>query len=393
MRTSHRIALAALGLTIGFVSAAVTSTATRPQLSSSAAASYTELKYLAKAGTLGSLNTDNWNPATGVGAISGFTANYTVASDGTGTHASIQAAINAAVKAGGNSRKYIAIKAGSYKEVVCVPSSAPPITLYGLNATASNTVIQYGNSNLTPKSAGTATHACTSNSSATTIGTASSATFNVQAKQFHARNLTFKNSYVEGTYSGSNQSALALSVRGDKAVFENVQIIGNQDTLYIGSNSYSTVIRAYFKSSFIQGDTDFIFGHGTAVFKGCYIQYTASRLGTSAASYIFAPSTRPANPYGFLVINSTLNSNSTAVSGKVYLARAWDEGLGSLSNYVNGTSANGQLVIRDSTLEKHIRAASPWAASTAKRPYCSSGCSYSTNRFFEYNNSGAGNGG
>ena len=164
---------------------------------------------MASMGTIGSLTTDNWDPTGGVGAISGFTADYTVASDGTATYTTIQAAINAAVAAGGGStRKYISVKAGTYKEMVCVPALAPPITLYGLDSTSGNTVIVYDNANPTPKSAGTATNPCAGNSSATTVGTLGSATFTVQASNFRARNLTFKNSYVEGTHGGSNQSAV-----------------------------------------------------------------------------------------------------------------------------------------------------------------------------------------
>nr|CUV47808.1 protein of unknown function [Ralstonia solanacearum] len=44
----------------------------------------------------------------------------------------MQAAIDAAVNAGGVARRYISVKAGTYNELVCVPESAPPITLYGL---------------------------------------------------------------------------------------------------------------------------------------------------------------------------------------------------------------------------------------------------------------------
>lgn len=389
---ARTLAILAAGMLVSLTAQAVSSTSTRPQLSSSSAASYTVLKYLAKTGTLGSLTTDNWDPTSGVGSISSFTANYKVASDGTATYKTVQAAINAAVSAGGSTRKYISVKAGSYKEVVCVPSSAPPITLYGLSSTSTDTVIYYNNSNLTPKSSGTATSDCAGNSSATTVGTAGSASVTILASGFQARNLAFKNTYVEGTYSGSNQSALALSVRGDKAIFENVSIYGNQDTLYIGASTYTKVIRAFFKSSFIQGDTDFIFGHGTAVFYGCTIQYTSARLGSGSASYIFAPSTRPANTYGFLVISSTLNYTGSVSSNSIYLGRAWDEGVSSLSSYVNGTSPNGQVVIRDSTLAGHIRLTSPWYKSTASRPYCSSSCTYSANRFYEYSNSGDGSG-
>ena len=386
---AHRLAALAIGLASSLAIAAVSSTNTRPQLSSTSAATYTQAKYLAQTGTLGSLTTDNWNPS----SVATGTAKFKVAKDGTGTHGTVQAAINAAVLTGGSSRIYISVAPGTYTEVVCVPSSAPPITLFGTSSDAAHAVITYNNSNLTPKSSGTATSACAGNASATTVGTAGSATFTTLAKSFEARNLTIKNSYVEGSYSGSNQAAIALSVRGDKSAFQNIRVIGNQDTLYIGSGSYTTKIRAYFKASFIQGDMDFIFGHGTAVFTGCYIQYTASRLGSSGIGFIFAPSTRPANSYGFLVTSSTLNSSSSTISNQIYLGRAWDEGVGSLSAYVNGTSPNGQLVIRDSTITGHIRKTAPWGSSTASRPFCSSSCSYSTNRFFEYNNSGAGNGG
>ncbi len=261
-----------------------------PQLSSADARTYTIAKYLASFGTIGSLTTDNWDPTGGVGAVSGFRANYAVAADGTAQYKTVQAAIDAAVNAGGVARRYISVKAGIYNELVCVPESAPPITLYGLDANAGNTQIVYNNANPTPAS-GAKTNPCMGTSSNATVGTLRSATAMVRASDFHARNLTFKNSYVEGTYADNNQSAVALAVRGDKAILENVSVIGNQDTLFVGATSTTTVIRAYFKNSFIQGDTDFIFGAGTAVFHGCTIQYTAARLGAKAASYIFAPST------------------------------------------------------------------------------------------------------
>ncbi|XLV73908.1 putative acyl-CoA thioester hydrolase [Ralstonia syzygii subsp. celebesensis] len=370
---------------------AATSTATRPQLSNADARAYTIASYMASFGTIGSLTTDNWDPTSGVGAVSGFRANYAVAADGTAQYRTVQAAIDAAVAAGGVARKYISVKAGTDNELVCVPTSAPPITLYGLDANASNTVIVYNNANPTPAS-GAKTNPCMGASSTATVGTLRSATAMVRASDFHARDLTFKNSYAEGTYADNNQSAVALAVRGDKAILENISVTGNQDTLYVGATDTTTVIRAYFKNSFIQGDTDFIFGAGTAVFHGCTIQYTAARLGAGATSYIFAPSTAPNNPHGFLAINSTFNATAGASNNSTYLGRAWDQSVSGTSAYVNGSSPNGQVVIRDSSLGAHIRLANPWGPSTAGRPYCSANCAYSANRFFEYNNTGAGSG-
>lgn len=118
----------------------------------------------------------------------------------------------------------------------------------------------------------------------------------------------------------------------------------------------------YFKSCYVEGDTDFIFGRGTAMFDGCEIKYLTARKSNGA---ILAPSMVASNSYGIFIINSTF-TRSGSTSGTVFLGHAWDESVGPLSNYVNGTSPNGQAVIRDSV---------------------------PGGRFYEFNNTGAGNGG
>ncbi|GAB4063375.1 pectinesterase family protein [Uliginosibacterium sediminicola] len=369
--------LATLGACLIGNALAVSSTSTRPQLSSSSAASYTIAKYMG-----------SWDPTGGVGSVSGFSAKYTVAADGSGTHKTVQAAITAAVNAGGSSRIYIAVKAGTYREVVCVPSAAPPITLYSSNSDASKTVIVYNNANPKPKSSGTSANACTPNASATTYGTAGSATFSAFSAGFRAKNISISNDYKEDTYSSSNQAAVALMAQGDQQIYENVRVLGNQDTLLSYTASATTVAHHYFLNSYVEGDTDFIFGRGTAVFNNVEIRYLTARKSNGA---ILAPSTAASNNYGFLIINSKLTQSGSA-SNSVYLGRAWDESVGSLSNYKNGSSPNGQAVIRDTAISGHVILKAPWGSSTISRPYCSSGCSYSANRFYEYNNSGAGSG-
>ncbi|WP_259163745.1 putative acyl-CoA thioester hydrolase [Xanthomonas sp. 4461] len=367
--------------------AALTGTASRPQLTSSEAGSYTIAKALAKAGPLTALVTDNWNPTAGVALLS---ADYAVAADGSTRYRTVQSAVDAAVAAGGSTRRYISIKAGTYTELVCVPANAPPLTLFGLGTDATDTVIRFNNANPTPKPAGTASHLCASNASATTVGTSNSATVTVRAAGFQARHLRVHNSYVEGTYQDNNQSAVALAVRGDQASFEDVLVTGNQDTLLISATNAANVIRAYFKNCTIEGDVDFIFGSGIGVFDNALIRSAGTRLGSSRGGYIFAPSTRPGSSYGFLAINSRFVAGSGSPDNQTYLGRAWDEGVSNLGAYVNGTSPNGQVTVRDSSLGSHIRKTAPWNASTASRPYCSSGCTNSANRFYEYGNTGAG---
>ncbi|MEA9557282.1 putative acyl-CoA thioester hydrolase [Xanthomonas nasturtii] len=380
------IAAALLSL-VSVDAAALTGTASRPQLTSSEASTYTIAKALAKAGPITALVTDNWNPTAGVALLS---ADYAVAADGSTRYRTVQSAIDAAVTAGGTTRRYISIKAGTYTELVCVPTNAPPLTLFGLGAAKADTIIRFNNANPTPKPTGTASHACASNASAATVGTSNSATLTVRAADFQARHLRVDNNYVEGTYADNNQAAVALAVRGDKASFEDVLVTGNQDTLLISATNAANVIRAYFKNSTIDGDVDFIFGSGVGVFDTANIRSTGARLGTSRGGYVFAPSTRPGSAYGFLAINSTFVSLSGSPDNQTYLGRAWDEGISNLGAYVNGTSPNGQVTVRNSTLGSHIRKTTPWNASTASRPYCSSSCTNSANRFYEHGNSGAG---
>src|SRR5947208_435088 len=110
------------------------STSTRPQLSGADAANYTIAKYLAS-------GPDAWDPTAGLGAASAFTANFTVAADGSGTHTTVQAALAAA--AAGSARRYVLIKPGTYHGVVSI-SGSTPITLYGADADATRVVIVNG---------------------------------------------------------------------------------------------------------------------------------------------------------------------------------------------------------------------------------------------------------
>lgn len=368
----------ALLLACSLTAHAATSSANRPNLNSTTEVNYTKAKYLQRAGAIGSLVTDNWAP-TGAGDVAGFSPKYTVAADGSGTHTSVQAAINAA---SGSSRVYIAVKPGTYRAVVCVPSNKPPITLYGTNSDAAKTVIVYNNAAPKPKSSSTAANACNPNTGSTTYGTTGSSTFTVMSDNFSAKNLTFSNDYKEGTYSSSGQQAVALMTMGDKNIFDNVRFLGHQDTLFLSSGGYQDVARSYLKACFVQGDTDFIFGRGTAVFEGGTVQYLSNVKG-SGGNHI-APATAAGNTYGFLFVGTRFTADSGTGTNAVSLGRSWDESV-STGMYRAGTSPNGQAVIRDAVIDKHVKLTAPWGTSTSGRAFSPSG-----NRFREYKNTGAG---
>ena len=259
-----------------------------------------------------------------------------------------------------------------YRELVCVKGSVP-ITLYGADTDATKVTIAFDNYNgKTVDSANT--NACAAPSGAT-YGTTGSSTFFVSSSGFQVQNLTIANDFVEGALT-SNIQAVALTVQGDQAVFQNVHFIGNQDTLQVKSSSTTLVARSYFKNSTIEGDTDFVFGRGTAVFDGCTITYVSSRKTNSTH---ISPSTETANPFGFLIINSKMVGDSGMPTGTAYLGRAWDDSTA-------GAAPNGQAVIRDTEIGGFVRIAAPWTiAATSGRAFSASG-----NRLYEYENTGPG---
>jgi len=104
--------------------------------------------------------------------------------------------------------------------------------------------------------------------------------------------------------------AVALHVEGDRCVFRNCKLIGNQDTLFAAGETS----RQYFFGCSIEGTTDFIFGPSTAVFENCTIR-------SKIDSYITAASTLPTREFGFVFLNCTLEADSGTT--RVYLGRPW----------------------------------------------------------------------
>lgn len=370
----------------------------RPQLTDIQAVDYTVAKYLAQAGTLTGPNgaglvTDNWLPPA-VGDVNSFVATYTVAADGSGTHATLQAAIDAVPAADTSStRVYIHVLPGTYREVLCVKDKAH-ITLYSLSTDASKVLIVNGNYNGQAKVAGAETgNPCNPSPSAATLGTSGSASVAVYSAEFHAKNISFANDamqavvgglgYPPGASGAGGAQAVALMTQADKLVFDNVRVLGHQDSLYVKTASSTSVARVYFKNSFIQGDVDVIFGRGTLVLDACTIHFVSTRLPTGQSATMLAPSTAANHNYGILVQAGRFTSDAGAGAATIYLGRAWDEGVPK-GSYAAGQSPNGQLLVRNSSLGQHIQRQAPWGTSTSSRPFSETG-----NRFAEFHNTSA----
>jgi pectin methylesterase-like acyl-CoA thioesterase len=226
---------------------------------------------------------------------------FYVAASGTGDFYSIQRAIDVAPASGA----VISIAPGTYREVLTI--TKPNIRLRSPYPDASRTVIVFD------KSAGTAG------------GTLKSATVNVLADNFVAENLTLANDY-NATHPQLPQGsqALALLVTGDRAIFRNMRILGNQDTLYAGSRDCNPAdgqpcipSRQYFSECLIEGNVDFIFGDGKAVFDRCEIRSTKHSIG-----FITAQGKRyPEQDSGFVFDHCRLTAEPGVTN--VWLGRPW----------------------------------------------------------------------
>jgi pectin methylesterase-like acyl-CoA thioesterase len=225
-----------------------------------------------------------------------------VAADGTGDYYSIQRAIDVAPAGGA----VISVAPGTYREVLTI--NKPNIVLRGPYEDASKTVVVAGNS------------------SGTTAGTLNSATVNVLANDFLAQNISFVNDFND-THPQLPQGsqAVALLVRGDRGIFQNVRILGNQDTLYAGVGECSgsgaeracPVARQYFDRCLIEGNVDFIFGDAKAVFDHCVIRSTQHFEG-----FITAQSRSYAGQDSGFVFHECRLEAAPGVEN-VYLGRPW----------------------------------------------------------------------
>ncbi len=227
-------------------------------------------------------------------------SDVTVAADGSGDFRSVQEAIDQLPETGGTVR----VKPGTYREVVEVKT--PHVRLVGDPQNPASTVVVYD------KSAGTAG------------GTFNSYTFAVLADDFVADGITFENDFSKKN-PGATQGAqaVALAIRGDRAVFRHVRVIGAQDSLYASAKSCESdtgpcvPARQYFEDCYVEGHVDFIFGDAEAYFDHCEIHAIAHKT-----VYLTAQSKRyPDQQSGYVFDHCKVTADQGATD--VYLGRPW----------------------------------------------------------------------
>ena len=289
---------------------------------------------LALAGVLGAFAfTDaTTNTTTEATTVSNATTVITVAADGSGDHTSVQDAVDAA-PASSTERVTLRIGPGVYDEPVVIPSSKPNLTLVGTTGNAKDVVITHDRAAGLPKPDGG------------TWGTSGSASVVISGNDVHAYDLTFENSFLREEHPEiTSTQAVALRTTGDRLVFDNVRFLGHQDTLYANSPNTDRVSRQYYRNCYVEGDVDFIFGRGTAVFQGCEIR-SLDRGSDSNNGFVTAPSTPPNQEFGFLFTESCFTSDAAPKS--VYLGRPWVPS--------SSPDARPQALIRDSWMGRHFK--------------------------------------
>lgn len=196
-----------------------------------------------------------------------------VASDGSGTHLTVQAAIAAAPD--NSTRPFnILVKPGTYHGPFIIPKEKPHVCLTGEEM--ENTILTWPY-NVNDKQPAPA---YSFNPGMAIVG-----------NDFCAKNLTIQNT------SGDHGQALAVRVDADRAVFEHCRITGWQDTMMLNNG------RDYFTNCYIAGRVDFIYGSATAVIDHCEIH---SRNG----GHVTAASTPQNQPFGFVFLDCKLTGDS-----------------------------------------------------------------------------------
>lgn len=207
-----------------------------------------------------------------------------VAADGSGDFTSVQEAVMS-IRDYKPVRTTILIRKGVYREKVVIPANKCDITLIGEQV--DSTIITWND------------HARINQ-----MGTFKSYTLLVQGSGIYMESITIENN------AEPVAQAVALHVEGDRCMWTNCRLLGNQDTLFTGNG----LSRQYFKNCYIEGTTDFIFGPATVWFEQCI-------LHSKRNSYITAASTPRENAFGYVFHRCQL----TAADGvdRVFLGRPW----------------------------------------------------------------------
>lgn len=246
--------------------------------------------------------------------------------------------VNAAVEAAPNFPEtpwIIRVKAGRYREKVSVEK--PNIWLLGTKR--DSTIISWDDwaGRIAPGGAA--------------IGTRGTWTLRATQADFRLAHITVENAFdydanakkaaTDTTKVRDTQGlALALTDKSDRAVLQDVVLLGHQDTFFADAG------RTYVTGSRIEGNVDFIFGSGRLVIEDSDI-ISLDRGSTTNNGYIAAPST-DITSYGMLFLRSRLKKAAGVAPNSVSLGRPWHPG--------GNPRAVGMAMYIECVMDDHIQA-------------------------------------
>ena len=209
---------------------------------------------------------------------------------GSGDYVTVQAAFDAIP---GNNKKEVIIyvKNGVYQEKLHLDKGKNKVSLVGEDRF--HTILTYND------------HSGKRLPSGQIINTRTSHSFLINADDFYAENISFRN---DAGFSAGQ--AVAVEANGDRLIFNSCRFLGNQDILFLNSKNS----RQYYKDCYIEGTTDFIFGDATAWFQQCHIH-------TKKNSHVTAASSPKENPFGFVFYDCTITGDTTITNAS--LGRPW----------------------------------------------------------------------
>ncbi|KAL2921132.1 putative pectinesterase 67, partial [Bienertia sinuspersici] len=207
--------------------------------------------------------------------------------NGNGDYKSVQAAIDA-VPDGNSNWITIHLRKGIFREKVHIPKSKPYIFMRG-NGKGRTYIV----------------------SSQSSTNNIESATFKVEAPNFVAFGVSFKNDAPTGeAYTSQNQSVAAY-VAADKVAFYHCGFFSTHNTLFDLKG------RHYYQACYIQGSIDFIFGRARSLFHECEIFVLVDRRIKIHGSITAHNRESADEPSGYV-----FNKGKIYGTGQVYLGRA-----------------------------------------------------------------------
>ncbi len=189
-------------------------------------------------------------------------------------------------------------------------------------------------------------------------GTWGCASVTVRAPDFRVQRLAIENAfdYVGNLAApkfepigpnGAQAVALMLDAGADCCLFEDVDLIGHQDTLFADAG------RSLFRNCRISGSVDFVFGGGNALFEDCDL-HSRFRPGKDRQGYVSVPSTKASQAYGLTFLRCRLSRDPQIPDGSVALGRAWRPGRTFADGKYGDPDALGAAVYLSCWMDAHV---------------------------------------